>query len=189
MCFSNSPFINSKVHPSLVPRHPHWKRWKARRTRVWEWTQSLQCSQRQSLCLWLNSPENKKETCSSDTAQQRQPSDLGAAHLSVDHVRDHHDLVALGVRKFQREFSGLYIKRQNNWVLQRKAPFLFLITQDESHGLCLSLNNRLISTSYRSLYEVISSYNLWWVITASVANVVPVSLEYRNQKSDDQPGE
>lgn len=46
-----------------------------------------------------------------------QPSKLCTAHLSVDHVRDHHDLVALCVGKLQREFGGLYVKRQNNRVL------------------------------------------------------------------------
>lgn len=52
--------------------------------------------------------------------RRRRPLELCTTHLSVDHVRDHHDLVALGVGKLQREFGGLDVKCQNNRVLQRK---------------------------------------------------------------------
>lgn len=41
------------------------------------------------------------------------------ANLSVNHVRDHHDLVRLCIRELQRQFGCLYVKSQHNWILKK----------------------------------------------------------------------
>lgn len=46
----------TSCYNSLVPHHPRWTQWKGLRTLAWEWTQSLQCSQRRSLGWWLETP-------------------------------------------------------------------------------------------------------------------------------------
>lgn len=48
------------------------------------------------------------------------------AHLSVNHVRDHHNLVAFRVWKFQRKFGGLYVESQNNRILKNKKQSIEL---------------------------------------------------------------
>lgn len=117
-CNNKTVIIYLQLH-SLVPHHPHWKQWMGLRILVWEWIQSLRCSQRRSLCLWWEIPCGNKRNrfrwiykCGVSLRSKR-----WGAHLSIDHVRDHHYLVSFCIWEFQRKFGGLYIKRQHDGVL------------------------------------------------------------------------
>lgn len=96
-------------------------------------------------------------------------------HLSINHVRDHHNLVSFCIWKFQRKFGGLDVKSQHHRVLESIKEIIIKKKRIRNQS-DTELMTESIKLSYRSLHKIISSDNFWWVSTASVSNIVPVSL-------------
>lgn len=62
-------------------------------------------------------------------------------YLAVNHVGDHHNLVRLGIRKFEGQFGCLNVKCQNHRVLEGQPQGdRLLVSHKSSHGripLCI----------------------------------------------------
>lgn len=71
----------------------------------------------------------------------------GIAHLTVNHIGDHHNLVSLSIRKLEGQFGRLNVKCQNHRILEGhdvalRRPLIKLSSEDP--GGPLDTHNQLL---------------------------------------------
>jgi len=84
-------------------------------------------------------------------------------HLSIDHVRNHHDFIKLGIGKLQNLLGGFNIKSQNHGFLKNNPNSILFID--------LSINK------YRPIDKIRISLDLRTIIDTSSRDIVPETDE------------